>query len=207
MALELDTQSDALRQKTLETAKRHKASWIELGQYLFSIHRDKSFKAWGFLSFETYCVKELGMKQMTATKLLKSYYFLEREEPRLADTSLIESSDPAAKVPNFESVNLLRLVKENEKLPPQDYAKVREAVIEKASEPKEVRAQVKKLLSEHEVKDPGEAKQERRNAVIKRMITVISGAKRELEHEKLLPDYLIKQMNELLNKLQDQIEN
>ncbi len=206
MALEVDTQSDVLRQKTLETAKRHKASWIELGQYLFSIHKDKLYKAWSFLSFETYCVKELGMKQMTATKLLKSYYFLEREEPRLADPGLIENSDVAAKVPNFESVNLLRLVKENEKLPPQDYAKVREAVIEKASEPKEVRAQVKKLLSAHENKDAGEIRQERRNAAIKRVISVISGAKRELEHEKLLPEYLIKQMNELVSKLQDQIE-
>ncbi|MBU3759573.1 MAG: hypothetical protein FGM27_06540, partial [Candidatus Omnitrophica bacterium] len=60
MAFEIDTASDALRQKTIETAKRHKASWIELGQYLFTIHRDKAFKSWGFLSFETYCVKELG---------------------------------------------------------------------------------------------------------------------------------------------------
>ncbi len=206
MALEIDTQSDVLRQKTLETAKRHKASWIELGQYLFSIHKDKLYKSWGFLSFETYCIKELGMKQMTATKLLKSYYFLEREEPRLADPGLIENSDVAAKVPNFESVNLLRLVKENEKLPPKDYAKVREAVIEKASEPKEVRAQVKKLLSEHEGKDAGEVRQERRNAAIKRVISVISGVKRELEHEKLLPEYLLKQMSELVSKLQDQLE-
>lgn len=206
MAFEIDTASDALRQKTIETAKRHKASWIELGQYLFTIHRDKAFKSWGFLSFETYCVKELGMKQMTATKLLKSYSFLEREEPRLADSSLIESAEPAAKVPNFESVNLLRLVKENEKLPPQDYAKVREAVIEKASEPKEVREQVKKLITAREDKDPAEVKQERRNAALKRMISVISGAKRELEHDKLLPDYLIKQMNDLIGKLQDQLE-
>jgi len=206
MAFEIDTASDALRQKTIETAKRHKASWIELGQYLFTIHRDKAFKSWGFLSFETYCVKELGMKQMTATKLLKSYSLLEREEPRLADSSLIESAGPAAKVPNFESVNLLRLVKENEKLPPQDYAKVREAVIEKASEPKEAREQVKKLITAREDKDPAEVKQERRNAALKRMISVISGAKRELEHDKLLPDYLIKQMNDLIGKLQDQLE-
>ena len=68
MALSLDSSTETLRQKTLETARRHKASWIELGQYLFSIQKDKLFKQWGFLSFETYCKKELDIKETTAAK-------------------------------------------------------------------------------------------------------------------------------------------
>ncbi len=44
----VETANETLREKTAETAKRHKASWIQLGQYLFSIHKDKLYKAWGF---------------------------------------------------------------------------------------------------------------------------------------------------------------
>src|SRR5688500_13719187 len=102
--LELD--KDILRQKTLEIAKRHKASWIEFGQYLFTVHKDKLFRDWGFLSFETYCHKELGIKQTTAVKLLRSYQFLEREVPRLVDPKLQQEEEPR-KIPNYESVNLL----------------------------------------------------------------------------------------------------
>ena len=207
MKTEIDVQPDLLRNKTQEAAKRHKASWIELGQYLYAIHKDKLFKSWGFLSFEGYCVKELGMKQMTASRLLKSYAFLEQEEPKVVDAGLSDPEASPEKVPNFESVNILRLAKENPKLTPQDYAEVRESVISKAQEPKEVRAHVKKLLSEREIKDPADVRRERRNAAIKRVITVISGVRRELENQKLLPEYLIKQMGDLTEKLRDQIED
>ena len=205
MSYSVETQSELLRQKALEAAKRHKTSWIELGQYLYSIYKDKLYKAWGFLSFETYCVKEVGMKQMTATKVLKSYAFLGQEEPRFVDPDLTRDEPPGT-VPNVESVNLLRLAKDNEKLTPQDYAEVRESVLHKASEPKDVRAQVKRLLSEHEVKDPSEVRRERRNSAIRRVVTVIKNAKRELQNDNLLPDYLFKQMDELTFKLEDQIE-
>ncbi len=70
----------------------------------------------------------------------------------------------------------------------------------------EVRAQVKKLLSEYEVKDPKEVRRTRRNTAIKRLVTILSSTKRELESEGLLPSYLIKQISELAAKLEDQIE-
>ncbi len=201
----LEVQNETLRQKASEAAKKHKASWMQLGQYLFSIHKDKLYKAWSFLSFETYCFKELGIKQTTAAKLLKSYSFLEKEEPRFLRAP-IEEEESAATLPNYESVNLLRLAKENKKIQPQDFAELREAVIEKGKEPKEVRAQVQKILLQHEPKDPDKEKASRRNAAIKRLITTLSNTRRELESEGLLPAYLLKQITELSEKLQDQIE-
>lgn len=200
----LQTEKD-LRRETLEIAKQHKASWIKLGQHLYTIQKDKFYKHWGFLSFETYCKKELGIKETTATKLLKSYAFLEKEEPRLAQADYSEEESPKA-VPHYESVNLLRLARENKKLTPQDYAEVRDSVVNAGREPKEIRAQVKKLLSEYEVKDPKEVRRTRRNAAIKRLVTILSSTKRELESEGLLPAYLIKQINDLAAKLEDQIE-
>ena len=202
----VDPSTEALRKKTLETAQRHKASWIELGQYLFSIQKDKLYKNWGFLSFETYCRKELSIKETTAAKLLKSYFFLEKEEPRLADPERFTGEEAPGNVPHYESVNLLRLAKENKKLTTEDFSDLRQAVISEGREPKEVRAHVKKLLSEREVKDPAVVRRERRNAAIKRLVTMLSNTRLELQSEGLLPDYLIKQINDLAAKLQDQLE-
>jgi len=198
-------QEDLLRQKTAEAVKRHRASWVELGQYLFTIYKDKHYRGWGHLSFEAYCVKELGLKLSTASKLLKSYSFLEKEEPRIVNPRFVQEGSPKA-IPNYESVNLLRLAKENKKLTPSDYADLREAVLEDAKEPKEVRAQFKKILSEHEPKDSHQVRQERRNTSLKRVITILSGARREFSGENFLPPYLLKQMDDLIEKLQHQLE-
>ena len=202
----VEVQKDFLREKTLETAKRHKASWIELGQYLFTIHKDKMYKEWGYLAFETYCRKELSIKETTASKLLKSYSFLEKEEPQLASPERFLEEDGPKAVPHYESVNLLRLAKENKELTPHDFADIRKSVIQDAREPKEVRAQVKQLLSGHEVKDANEERKSRRNTAIKRLVTVLAITQKQLESEGLLPGYLIKQMRDLTEKLQDQIE-
>ena len=51
---------------------------------------DKHFRTWNYLSFDTYCFKELGIRQTTASKLLKSYSFIEKEEPRLASAAFSE---------------------------------------------------------------------------------------------------------------------
>ncbi len=196
---------DSLRQQTLRAAKQHKASWVELGQYLHTVFKDKHYRDWGFMSFEAYCMKELGIKQATASKLLKSYHFLEKEEPRLADARLSDEAGPKL-FPSYESVNLLRLAKENKKLTPHDYADLREAVVEEAKEPKEIRAQVKKILSEREEKDPREVKRNRRNSLIKRLASLLLSAHREFQSERLLPGSILKQLAELARELEGQIE-
>lgn len=207
MSFEVTADKDSLREKTLEVAKRHKASWVELGQYLYSIYHDKLYKDWGFISFEAYCWKELRLKQTTAMKLLKSYYFLEKEEPKfLNEASAPEkSSNP---IPSYESVNLLRLAKENKKVAAKDYESLRDGVMEKAVEPKEVRAQVKEIVGrEEEEKDPKEVRRSRRNSTIKRLVTFLSNTKRELSSDRLLPEHLIKQIDALMSKLEDQLES
>lgn len=197
---------DALRSRTVDIAKTHKASWIELGQCLFAVQKDKLFKQWGYLTFEAYCIKELGIKQTTAAKLLKSYYFLEKEEPAVISQESLEDSKPPV-IPHYESVNLLRLAKENPKIQAEEFGDLRKAVLSSAKEPKEVRGMVKQILLNHdEAKNPNEVRQARRNAAIKRVIMVLGGAKRELESEGLIPEFLIKQMNDLIAKMQDQIE-
>lgn len=195
-----------LREQTLEIARQHKASWIELGQCLYTIYKDKLYKNWGFLAFETYCRKELGIKETTASKLIRSYAFLEREEPRIL-TSEFKEEQPPSGIPHYESVNLLRLARENKKIRTEDFAELRQAVLNAGKEPKEVRAQVKKVLSESEERSPAEVRRARRNTVIRRLVTFLGNVKKEVEAERLLPGYLLKQIADLSRKLEDQIED
>ncbi|MDD5595453.1 MAG: hypothetical protein PHY94_04300, partial [Candidatus Omnitrophica bacterium] len=72
---------NSFRYHVLENAKGFKSSWIELGRSLYTVLKDKLYKEWGYGSFDIYTVKEIGIRKQTAMKLLRSYYFLEKEEP------------------------------------------------------------------------------------------------------------------------------
>ena len=54
MKTELLIDEDLMRRKALDAAKRQKTVWVELGQYIFTIYKDKLYRNWGFLSFEAY---------------------------------------------------------------------------------------------------------------------------------------------------------
>ncbi len=198
-------EQDELRDKVVEVARRHKASWIELGQYLHTIQKNKIYKYWGYLEFDNYCQKELGIRPATALKMTRSYLYLEREEPKVIESHNSSDENPRT-IPSYESVNILRLARKNPLLKDKDVATLREHVFEEAREPKEVRAHVKRLLSDREVKDSGEIRQARRNAVIRRLISALSNTRKELEGERLLPAHLLNQIDELSAKLQDQLE-
>ena len=205
MTQNVSLEQDQLREKVVETARRHKASWIELGQYLQTIQKNKIYKYWGYLEFENYCMKELGIKPLTALKMTRSYLYLEREEPKVIESHNSRDENPRT-VPNYESVNILRLARKNPLLKPNDVAALREHVFEEAREPKEVRAHVRRLLSDREVKDSGEVRKSRRNAAIKRLISILTHTRKELENERLLPAHILNQIDELGQKLQDQLE-
>lgn len=49
-----------------------------------------------------------------ASKLFRSYQFLEKEEPKFIDPEKL-AEEPVESLPNYESVNLLRLAQRNEK--------------------------------------------------------------------------------------------
>jgi len=204
----LESQLDTdLREKALVAAKRHKTSWVQLGQYLHAIYKEKLYRRWKYQSFEGYCLNELHIKQTTAVKLLKSYRFLENEEPQLARVSQEDAGElTQTALPNYESVNLLRLAMENKKLEPHDIAEVRESVLEMAREPKEVKAQVKRILEEKNPKSPDEQSEMKRVSTIKRAISFLTSMKTQFEEEKTLPKYLINQINDLVSKLEDQLE-
>jgi hypothetical protein len=91
----------SLRRKVLESARRFKASWVDLGRMLAQVRREEAWKEWGWSSFEDYCTKELFLRRATAEKLALSYGFLERHEPELARARDLRS------VPPFEVIEVL----------------------------------------------------------------------------------------------------
>ena len=197
---------DEIRDKTLQTAKSYKCSWIELGRYLQTIYKDKMYKGWGFLAFETYCKKELGMKEAMASKIIKSFAFLETEEPKLTKPEFFQK-EAAQPVPDLDALNTLRLAKNNKNIPQQDFDDIRESVLEKGAGQQEIRAKVKKIIEDTQDTESLEFKKTKRNAVLRRALSSLIAVQRECAQSKLVPDYLIKQISELAVKLEDQLND
>lgn len=195
-----------IRDKTLQTAKSYKASWIELGRYLQTIYKDKMYKGWGFLAFETYCKKELGMKEAMASKIIKSFAFLETEEPKLTKPEIFQG-DVSRPVPDLDAMNTLRLAKTNKNIPEKDYADIRESVIERGAGHQEIREKVKRIIEDTQDTASAEYKKSRRNSVLRRAISALASAQKECAASKLVPDYLIKQIGDLAVKLEDQLND
>ena len=91
----------SLRRKVLESARRFKASWVDLGRMLAQVRREGSWQEWVWSSFEEYCTKELFLRRATAEKLALSYGFLERHEPETARARELRSAPP------FEVIEVL----------------------------------------------------------------------------------------------------
>lgn len=197
----LDLEPGSFRYKVLDAAKGFKNSWMELGQYLFTVYKDKLFKEWGYLTFEVYTAKEIGIKQPTAMKLLRSYSFLEKEEPSFLRKSLSDDKPPS-EIPSYEAVNTLRLAKSNERVPEKEYASLREEVLENAKEEGEVKKKLRYILKSHAPKPTPEQRESQRETILKRTLQGFRNAKMELqEHE--FPNKLIKQIDEVIDILEE----
>lgn len=194
----------SLRYQTLQSAKRFKTSWIELGQYLQTVWREKHYKSWGYMSFDSYCSREIGIKTTTALKLLRSYYFLEREEPAFLKTKLI-NTDKVVELPNFNSVDILRFAKDKKGLDERDYKILRHRVLDKGEEPKEIRSKLRSILESYAELDPEGEEKKRQTATINRFITTLKNLKREMECSGMLSQKILKEVDQLITKIEKEV--
>jgi hypothetical protein len=194
----------SFRYKILSSAKSFKTSWIDLGQSLYSVWKDKLFKDWGFLTFDAYTSKEIGIRKNTALKLLKTYYFLEKEEPHLLDKGYVETKD-ACEVPSYEAVDVLRLAKKKQMLDEDDYRRFRKDVLEKGRDVREVKKDLTALMRRRQELEPDEARKKRREATIKRLLATLRSLKTEIEATKVLPSDVLKQTKMLIDRIEAEI--
>jgi plasmid stabilization system protein ParE len=115
---------DSERYQVLQSVRRFKSSWAELGKWLTRVATSGQFQEWGYNSFEEYCTREIRIRRQTADKLLLAYRFLEREEPGVLAR---REQHP---IPDYRSVDLLRQAREEQPLAPEEYNTLRQAVFE-----------------------------------------------------------------------------
>ncbi|MCK9594865.1 MAG: hypothetical protein PHH68_05625 [Candidatus Omnitrophica bacterium] len=200
-----DNADNPLRRHVLENARDFKRSWIELGRSLYSVWKDKLYKEWGYQDFDNYTAKEIGIRKQTAMKLLRSYFFLEKEEPGYLKESISETAK-AVNVPSYESVDLLRLAKEKKDLDAEDYANLKEAVFQKGKDSREVKKDLTSLIRQRQELEPEEAWEQKRQRSIKRFIGTLKSLKEEIKSSKMLPASLVQDADAFIRKLESELQ-
>ena len=199
-----DVMTDTLRDELIKGARDFKTSWVELGQNLFTAWRDKLYHTWGFEKFEDYTEQELGLTKSLSLKLLKTYFFLEDEEPQYLKESFAKERGPEV-IPSYEAVNVVRLAKRNKELTKADYLKIKKDVFENGKDVGEVRKDLTALMKERKPVDPEEDREERNVQTVRKFLSAIRTFKKDAQTLKLLPQDLIEEAEDLMKKLQDEI--
>jgi len=194
----------SLRYHILENAKNFKCSWIELGRSLYSVWKDKMYKEWGYVSFDIYVSREVGIRKQTAMKLLKSYYFLEKEEPQYLKNEYAASTQPA-NLPSYESVNILRQAKNNKGLDEDDYTNLKKDIFEKGRDAQELKKNLGLIIRQRQESDPEAAQEKKRYSVLKRLLGQLRLLKQEVAVLKLLSVPLIKDLDNLIKNVDQEI--
>ncbi|MFH1045946.1 MAG: hypothetical protein V1727_03165 [Candidatus Omnitrophota bacterium] len=195
--------SDSLRYQILNHTKHFKTSWVELGQALYSAWKDKLYKEWGFSTFEAYTAKEIGIRSQTALKLLRSYYFLEKEEPRLLRKEYADQAQ-ASSMPTLDSIDTLRLA-QKKSLDKEDFLRIKNNVLEKGKDAKEIKKDLTLLMQQRQELEPEEARQKRKLTQLRRLISVLTSLREEIAVAKALPAAMIKEIDKLIRNLTEQM--
>ncbi|MDD5449916.1 MAG: hypothetical protein PHO42_04885 [Candidatus Omnitrophica bacterium] len=194
----------SFRYQVLDHARNFKTSWISLGQALYTVYKDRLYKDWGFLTFEAYAAREIGIHKQTAVKLLKSYYFLEKEEPAYLRKGN-DDAGTAASLPTYEAINALRLAKNKKGIEEKDYEDLKKQVFEKGKEVGEVRKAVCAFIRQRDEASPEEARKKRTEAALKRYIGTLKTLRRELEISKLFSAAILNETDALIKKIESEI--
>lgn len=137
------------RAQVLDTARRFKASWVELARHLVRVKGEGLFEEWGYATFEAYCSRELRIKKTTAEKLVMSFGFLEKHEPRV-----VSDPEEARRAPAVEVIEILSRAEEQGQLDDQSYREVREKLWERPVDPAELKRELARRFPPPEPEDP-----------------------------------------------------
>ncbi len=193
-----------LRHRVLKSVKNFKTSWIELGQALYSVWKDKLYKDWGYSKFEAYTAKEIGIRKQTAVKLLRSYFFLEQKEPHYLSREYSEEVQANA-MPTYEAIDALRLASRKKDIDPVDYEQIRKGVLEKGKDARAVKKDLTALIKQREELLPEEAWQKKRMALLKRTLSLLKSLREEIKAAKMLSAQVVKDIDKLISKLESEI--
>jgi len=181
----------SFRRKVLESARRFKTSWVELGRLLSQVRSEESYRAWGHESFHAYCAAELFLTRATADKLTVSYGFLERREPELL------GSRDGRTAPPFEVIEVLSRAEAAGRLDDEAWDELRQGVLEGEAG----RAEVAKRLAARFGPEPGPKPPERAER-LRRLGALARRLSEACEEEREVPPALRRHAKELADALE-----
>lgn len=194
----------SFRYQVLQNVKKFKTSWLDLGQSLYTVYKDKLYKEWGFMTFESYVSKEINIQKQTAVKLLKSYYFLEKEEPDYLKKDQ-PGPESASSFPSYEAINLLRLAKNRKEIGEGGYANLKKQILEKGRDARDLRKDISSLIRERQELSPEEARKKKQEITLRRFLSTLKSLKRDLELSKLVSSVILKDTDALIKKIEDEL--
>jgi len=201
--MKITEQSEHLRAHLAEYAKDFKLSWVQLGQSLYSVWRDKLYQAWEFDKFEDYVVRELGLKKPLALKLVKTYFFVEQEEPVYLKKEFSEARKTAV-IPSYEGLDVLRLARSHKELTREDYSKLRKDIFEKGKEASLVRKDLTTIIKERKKVDPKQERENRHEQSVRRLMAALRSFKKDMETLNLVEPDIVEEAEGLLKRLEEQ---
>ncbi|MCA9395010.1 MAG: hypothetical protein KC900_12470 [Candidatus Omnitrophica bacterium] len=196
---------DTLRAEIIALSKDFKRSWISLGRHLYAVWQDKLYRNWGFEKFENYIEGEVGLKKNLATKLLRSYLFLEQDEPQYLDAEFTNERD-AMKVPGYEEINFLRLAKHKKEVKRDDYARMKKDVFEKGKNATVMRKDLTALMKERKYVDPDQEREDRHQTAIRRVVHSLKNFQKDMEALQLIPAAIMDDTKKLLDRLEAELD-
>lgn len=196
-----------VRYEALAAARSFKTSWIALGRALAAVFQERAYKEWGYLTFEAYCAREIGIQPLTAKKLLRSYAFLQQHEPRLLQAEGSKAI-PANRYPTYEAVDVLRQAKERAGLPERAYDELRERVLEQGEPAPAARKELRMVLRRAQPPEEAEANARRdRQAALRRLIGTLRAIHRAAAEGRLLPAGLLRDTDRLAQRLEAAVQD
>ena len=199
-----DAPATSVRHQVLSNAKSFKTSWIDLGQSLYAVWKDKLYKDWGYSNFDAYTKKEIGIRKQTALKLLRSYFFLEKENPLYLKKDFNQGADPAS-VPSYESVDALRLASNNKQIDRVDLENIKKDVLQGGKDSQQVKKDLTSLIKQRQELLPEEAWQKKRLSLIRRTLSLLKSIREEVKMAKVLPVQIIKDVDKIIVKLEQEV--
>ena len=197
--------SKELRVRAAGGTKDFKASWVALAQVLHSIWQDKLYEYWGYEKFEQYAERELGIKKPMALKLVKTYQFVEQQEPAYLKSEYMEAHEPSA-LPELDAINVLRLARNRKELTKQDLSELRKQVFDKGCNAALVRKDLTSMIKERKQVDPAEERELRNIASLRRFLNSIRSFKKDAETLKMVKADVMKKTDELFRELESQLD-
>ena len=198
-----DVDEQEARNAVVQASKDFKSAWKSLAKSLHVVWQKKYYKEWGFELFDDYVAKEVGVRKNTAMKLIRSYNFLEKEEPTYLESEGKE--DEERSLPSLDVVSVLQKAKKS--LDPEQYSKIKRELCEEQRDVKEVKKDLTSMISKNrEEQDPETARKNQRDMAIRRIVSALGSARRDIQMLRVLPMYIADEITQIMENIEAETE-